>query len=41
MTHENQTLADRAVVLQEIQPGVLGLMDGSVSTWRRSLQQQA
>jgi hypothetical protein len=32
MTHENQTLADRAVVLQEIQPGLLGLMDGSVST---------
>jgi hypothetical protein len=32
MTQENQTLADRAVVLQEIQPGLLGLMDGSVST---------
>jgi erythrin-vacuolar iron transport family protein len=32
MTQENQTLADRALVLQEIQPGLLGLMDGSVST---------
>jgi hypothetical protein len=29
---KNKTLADRAVVLQEIQPGLLGLMDGSVST---------
>jgi erythrin-vacuolar iron transport family protein len=35
MTLENPTLADRrrnALVLQEIQPGLLGLMDGSVST---------
>jgi len=35
MTLENTTLADRrrnAIVLQEIQPGLLGLMDGSVST---------
>jgi len=35
MTLENTTLADRrrnALVLQEIQPGLLGLMDGSVST---------
>jgi erythrin-vacuolar iron transport family protein len=35
MTLENPTLADlrrNALVLQEIQPGLLGLMDGSVST---------
>jgi hypothetical protein len=35
LTLENPTLADRrrkAIVLQEIQPGLLGLMDGSVST---------
>jgi erythrin-vacuolar iron transport family protein len=35
MTLENPTLADRrrnAMVLQGIQPGLLGLMDGSVST---------
>jgi hypothetical protein len=35
MTLENASLADRrrnAMVLQEIQPGPLGLMDGSVST---------
>jgi VIT1/CCC1 family predicted Fe2+/Mn2+ transporter len=34
MTLENPTLADRrkAFVLQEVQPGLLGLMDGSVST---------
>jgi len=34
MTLENPTLADRrrnTLVLQEIQPGLLGLMDGSVS----------
>ena len=35
MTFENPTLADprhKDFVLQEIQPGLLGLMDGSVST---------